>query len=296
MAVVKVRHISRTLGRRHRTHFPDWIEMNPEACRKPLQVRKITRLVPRPVQILSPAGDYIGLCIDEWPYEPLLIRVAMRLAKDGPFVDVGAHIGNHEITWASNGRSVIAVEPNPGIAAVLKQNIDRNGLRQMVALHALALGSHAGSASIESSDSSNSGMARVVIDDDGDVQIGRYDDFFSQTRVQLVKIDAEFMELDVLHGMTETLNSSRPWLIVECNSSVSAVKLFLAKYNYWFIPISLASSPTYLFVPQTLRGLRVLYACDLLLRALYVDFKRKASRTDIGRNLLSFFRTDLNSK
>src|SRR5262245_4139380 len=80
-------------------------------------------------------------------YEVELTQViAERAKKGGLFVDVGANWGYFSLIWAAArpGNRAIAIEASPRNFRPLARNIEANGFRDSIALHAVAAGSHSG--------------------------------------------------------------------------------------------------------------------------------------------------------
>jgi FkbM family methyltransferase len=167
-------------------------------------------------------------------------------------VDVGAHVGNHTLYFASVlGMETHAFEPNAGNFALLQSNVAKNGIVQKCHLRNAAVGARQGRArSIEDS-ASNSGMAKVELDPDGEVPMVTLDDEMAGlTRVDVVKIDVEGGEFDVLKGATGLLQRTRPLLYVEImEPALQGVQAYLQSSGYvcWK---RFNATPTFLFLPR----------------------------------------------
>jgi FkbM family methyltransferase len=98
------------------------------------------------------------------PLETELIRRALTDTANASFVDCGANIGWYSVVAAMLGANVIAFEPMPSNAALLRENINRNGLAERVVVHEVALGSGTSEAILELSDT-NQGDHRLVTPD-----------------------------------------------------------------------------------------------------------------------------------
>jgi hypothetical protein len=72
-------------------------------------------------------------------------------------------------------------------------------------------------------------------------------------RVNLVKIDVEGHEEDVIQGGAETLRRWRPYVIAE-----GRVNSLLSEFGYIRIPLSFATTPTYLYAPTWGRAFQAL--------------------------------------
>ena len=150
------------------------------------------------------------------------------------FVDVGAHAGVYSVLASSvAGVRVVAVEPSSSSFGRLVENVELNGIGSHVTPLRLALGDHEGETRLSTGrDSMNvlvaddeSGEPVVLTTVDGlirDLEIGS---------VTAMKVDVEGAELDVLAGAERTIESFRPFLIVEVNDP-EGVRSFAAREKY----------------------------------------------------------------
>jgi FkbM family methyltransferase len=169
-------------------------------------------------------------------YEPdVSATVRGILTRGATLVDIGANIGWFSLLGASvvgpSGR-VLAIEPNPRNATLLRESAKDNGFDNIDVL-AVALAERAGAAALET-DGSN---GRVIPIDgppsetvEASFVVATYplDALLEQIgtrRVDVIKIDVEGAEPLVLRGATRTIAKWRPWLISE------------------FYPLALESSP-----------------------------------------------------
>jgi FkbM family methyltransferase len=167
--------------------------------------------------------DLIGRVIlrsRRWYEQDLLEDAYQRLrGSQGVVIDVGAHIGNHTLWFARVcQRPVIAVEPNFESATHLHSHVRMNRLADQVEVYNVALGAGIARGRIEPGPAGNTGMSRVVPDDEGTSAIVPLDSLVELTRwtgVALIKIDVEGSAIAVLEGARETLEHSRPLLYVE---------------------------------------------------------------------------------
>ena len=83
--------------------------------------------------------DYIGWAIFRTgSFEPASLKLALRImsAAPGLFVDVGANFGWYSCAVAPiSAATVIAIEPDAENCVALRENIDRNRLRNVVVFH-----------------------------------------------------------------------------------------------------------------------------------------------------------------
>jgi FkbM family methyltransferase len=227
-------------------------------------------------------------------YEQELLSALRPLLSPGDWVvDVGANIGCHSVYFAGVcGCNVIAFEPNPVAANILRKNIELNGLENQVQVHQIALGSHAGTGSIVSPDDHNLGMAEVLRadGDTGTVQIGLMSDYIGSNRIRLIKIDAEGMDLEVLRGSVSVIERDRSAVTIEASSRDSFLKIsgMLEPYGYTSAG-SFNYTPTHLFVEDD--GTQAHRTLQLISRQIAVDYIDHAALRDALNRGLSQTRT-----
>jgi FkbM family methyltransferase len=175
-------------------------------------------------------------------YDPVEVELALKLLElrrhfhgDGMVaIDCGANIGVHTIEWAiamTGWGSVIAIEPQERIYYALAGNIAINNCFNAVAMHA-AVSSETGIMNVPNPDyftASSFGSLEIMprannefigqtIDysDASTVPIRKVSiDSMKLPRVDLIKIDVEGMEMEALQGASETIERTRPILLVE---------------------------------------------------------------------------------
>ena len=167
--------------------------------------------------------------------------VIERILKPGnTVVEVGSNIGAHTIVIAKavgpTGK-VIAFEPQPQTAQLLRMNIVDNGVSDWVEVREQCAGDVARRAYIPKlEDLGHKNFGRVEIADDGSV--GNTDvitiDSLDLKACRLIKIDAEGSELDALRGAIKTINKFRPFIYVENDREQKSEALiaFLIGLNY----------------------------------------------------------------
>lgn len=128
-------------------------------------------------------------------------------------VDIGAHIGYYAVLFGATvgpmGK-VLALEPDPENAALLRQNIDLNGLGSTVTAIQAAAGSHPGQSMLFRADSRNRGDHRMYAATTGrvttPVDVVTVDEVTANwDRVDIVKMDVQGYEPYVLAGMQSLL-------------------------------------------------------------------------------------------
>lgn len=162
-------------------------------------------------------------------YEPGMTRLLMRELKPGAvFCDIGAHIGYYALLGARlvgcRGR-VVAFEPEPENASVLRRNVALNGYDHLVVMEK-AVADRKGKTSLfrstlEGSHSLYDLPSSLAAGEVIDVETVTLDEVISSLGLQgvdLVKIDAEGAEAAVLKGMHGLLASVHPPnVIIEYN-------------------------------------------------------------------------------
>jgi FkbM family methyltransferase len=148
--------------------------------------------------------------------------IARYFPPGGVFVDIGANVGNHSI-FASrflHARKVIAFEPHPTAAFLLKANVALNRLADRIDTSHLGIGlcdrdSQADAVLIEG----NLGATRLRASaDEGAFQVVPGDALLADRSIDFIKIDVEGMEIEVLRGLGRTITQQRPAILVEVDN------------------------------------------------------------------------------
>jgi FkbM family methyltransferase len=194
--------------------------------------------------------------LDDGVYElreiSLLREIIGWLQDDCVLLDVGANIGVHTLEFAracfhKNGR-VHAFEPQRVLYYMLVGNVALNSFYNVIC-HQLAIGRSVGTiqvptinygvpTSFGSVELGQCGQREAIgqelhlRDDDERVELATIDSF-ALTRVDLIKIDVEGMELDVLDGARQTIDRDKPVLFVEhYKSDITILKNWLLSAGY----------------------------------------------------------------
>lgn len=135
--------------------------------------------------------------------------------------DVGAHKGSYVYwlsRWVGGSGRVLAFEPQPSLAAYLREVAPRHNV--IIEQKALWSGSGVLDLAIPAIDSP--GASLVASAPGGtrlQVPVVALDDYLRPgQRVSLIKIDAEGAELAIFQGALRTLSEARPWLVFECEA------------------------------------------------------------------------------
>lgn len=185
---------------------------------------------------IAVGGDDLGVgrhLLDEGVYEPHVAALYRTQLRPGMTVlDVGANIGFHALHAATrvapHGR-VVAVEPDPGNAALLRASLRLNEPRLPVEVVEAALSDADGELILSDlGNAANSGarfthrdrevLDRLVHGRDPqfrNVRALRWDAHHLDTRLDFVKIDVEGHEPQALRGMEQALLRYRPTVLSE---------------------------------------------------------------------------------
>lgn len=122
-----------------------------------------------------------------------MLEAIREMGLEGTYVDIGAHVGNHSVYFATRCKAahVIAVEPNPENLVLLRENT--SGLP--VTVEAFAVGYSAGYIEVD-------GMK-------GRVSASRLSTFLPPTTV-FVKMDIEGWETPALEGSLDAIERVKP--------------------------------------------------------------------------------------
>jgi len=130
------------------------------------------------------------------------------IGKDDVVIDAGAHVGVFSIKAALQGAKVFAFEPEPSNFEILKNNVERNQLPNIVC-HNCALGHISGTFKfwihpfLSGSHSLGFKQEKWI-----PVRVETLDTILKEeavSQIDLFKIDVEGSELEVLQGSQETL-------------------------------------------------------------------------------------------
>lgn len=181
----------------------------------------------------------------------MLTEIAPLVPDGGLVVDIGANIGNHTIFFAKLlGVKVVSVEPTPPTLDILRRNVELNKVEHLVEIKGVALGSSTAKGSIVNAASENTGMAQVLLDEQGVIDVLTLDQIIDDRFVHMMKIDVEGMEVDVLLGAMATIQRCKPNLIIEASTidALKKIEAVLQPLGYMKVKV-FNHTPTYLFKP-----------------------------------------------
>ncbi len=164
-------------------------------------------------------------------YEPDFSALLDRLARPGMIVlDIGAHVGLHTLRLARRAGSagrIVAVEPSPANAALLKTHLAWNGFANVEVVEA-AVGQRPGEIEFAClSDALDPGsFANSLAYDIGGsrvkVRVTTIDDLCRDLVPDLIKIDIEGAEMQAIIGGRQTLLRHHPLLLVAIHPEAMA--------------------------------------------------------------------------
>jgi FkbM family methyltransferase len=157
-------------------------------------------------------------------HEPLVTKLLNLVVKrDDIVLECGANIGYYSLLLSRlvrpKGR-VIAVEPNPEIAKILKMNLCINDIDNVEVIET-ALGQNEGEADFYVCQSSNlSSFKNSWLDDFVFVRrvpMQRIDSLVAQLgySINAIRMDVEGFEVEILEGAVETLRKNSPKILIE---------------------------------------------------------------------------------
>lgn len=223
--------------------------------------------------------EYIGFILDS------------KGEKNTLGIDVGANIGNHSVFFGTFlADFLLSIEPNPTVLPVLKNN-----LRSNVANYTLmecGVGDQAGTAmiSVPKGAEKNIGMAKLSVSgSEGTIEVKTLDSIFEEKFIEdgkpnyiprFIKIDVEGMELSVLKGAKQIIDTFKPDLFVEAPTAEEYLQIasFLDEFGYEKIS-RWAATPVYHFA----------YRPDFNKKLKAVIFKFKHQLRSRYRRMLKLF-------
>lgn len=171
----------------------------------------------------------------EGNYEPDLVRLINRFVdRNHDAIDVGANIGLLSVflsRYINANFRVLSVEPVPTAAALLKQNLQRNGCRENVVLFEGMAGAVNSTGEIHTIPgmeeySSANGIHHAMAHAKGarrvKVPVRTLDSIVAEQGLApgFLKIDTEGFELDVLRGAEQVLGQFRPVVFTEASDKL----------------------------------------------------------------------------
>lgn len=205
----------------------------------------------RSVRLASVSQNYLSFELF-WKgtgyYEPITTLVFQELVRSGDtFLDVGANVGFYSLVLSLMRPEiqVVAFEPNPRIAQLLKSNVAANRFRH-VTCESLALSDGDGTATLHLNKSDMSASLRDDFDsnltDTVQVRTTSLDSYLNRHEIRgrlVVKVDVEGHEEAFFEGARQTLAFKKPDIVTEVAQPYGADATGLLKDNgYRFYPIT----------------------------------------------------------
>jgi FkbM family methyltransferase len=153
-------------------------------------------------------------------------ELVMSMARAGTTaVDVGANLGIYTYGFLLRGANVVAIEPQPELADIIRafyrRGLPRSRHGATLEVHAEALGDSTGDAVLHiplkngKVDHESASLAKDLSSSLGiTVPVRRLDDF-NLKDVSVIKMDVEGNEIASLSGASETIRQWRPSILVE---------------------------------------------------------------------------------
>jgi FkbM family methyltransferase len=185
-------------------------------------------LYPHGIRVLLPGRVQVRLAprlgtIRPAEYELVLSAILDERLRPGmTIVDIGAHVGLHTLRFVDRigkGGRVIAVEPSPANASLLRTHLYWNGCQNVTVVEA-AIGEAEGEIEFGfRPDPTDPGaFANSIAYDVGGhkakVRLTTIDSVCHGCSPDLIKIDVEGAELSAVEGARETISRSSPVLII----------------------------------------------------------------------------------
>lgn len=156
-------------------------------------------------------------------FEPEMCRVfASLIEREDSVLDIGANIGCTAILFGQLASKVSAFEPSPSTFQFLEKNVGQSHLAN-IELFNIGLGETEAEMKLTRSPRNRSGgyvsnkthAGGNHIDEKIIIKPG--DHVIQEQRVDFIKIDVEGFEKSVISGLSNTIKSNRPTVILELN-------------------------------------------------------------------------------
>lgn len=187
------------------------------------------------MQTLDVERDLISRCLDcfgEWAWHEVVF-VGSILPLGGRVLDIGAFLGTFSLGLAicSEVNFLCAVEANPSIVPLLENNMRRNVQHKAVVVEAMVA-----AASTEARPGraapDNQGAMSFQVGAMGEIETARPARTTTLADLRneygpfdLIKVDAEGMELEILTSDSEYLVQGKTTLWIECNEGPASLEL-----------------------------------------------------------------------
>jgi len=190
-------------------------------------------------------------------YEIEMLNDIKSRAKPGmSFLDIGSNIGNHSIFFAKicKAKKVFAFEPQKEVFRILLKNIKINKSENIIHAFNLAIGDSNYKTKAKKINPDNLGATAISNEKfiDGDISVVTLCSIIPEnTKIDIIKVDVEGMEIKVLKGSLPIIERDNPIIYAEASTEreFSELKEFLRYYHYK-PTCRFNATPTYLFEPE----------------------------------------------
>ena len=182
-------------------------------------------------------------------HEPIVMNVLHQILKDDMFViEIGSHIGYFSLYLSyklKNKGKLILFECSPGVAKLLKRNIELNHFESFVKVEEIAVSDQDSTMDLfitENEEDATHSLIGGLAGNGKKIQIETttLDNYFEKNKitqkVNLIKIDAEGAEGIILKGAKEIIRKYKPTLLIEMHtiegSTYKLAEDLLHEYGY----------------------------------------------------------------
>jgi FkbM family methyltransferase len=176
-------------------------------------------------------------------HEEREISWAKERFPDGAlFIDVGANVGLYTVKLAHNFKKIVAVEPNPVNAYILRKNVELNNLENVQLLEVAAWSRPEMLFFNQMTINSLASNAKVERIPDGGAVAPPFpilgvplDDY--NLDPDFIKMDIEGGEFEAIFGLVETMERSKPVMLIEVHQfadgrTVGKFKDIMSSFGY----------------------------------------------------------------
>jgi len=168
-------------------------------------------------------------------YETEELDIIAQWFEGGCFIDIGTNVGNHTL-FASlflSPERIICIEPNPEAIRILRANIQLNSLRNVdLSYLGIGLSDRDGVGLLNCPQEDNAGATQIIVGN-GPIRVAAGDELFRSAAPSFLKIDVEGMELRVLEGLKNTIETFSPRIFIEIDSyNMGYFDLWCRKNSY----------------------------------------------------------------
>ena len=199
--------------------------------------------------IVNARDQYIGLSLISYgEYAQHEVDFLLQLINsETVVVDIGANIGGMTLPFASKAKYVYAFEPNPKLYNMLCGNIAINNINNVIAYN-IGIADFAGKMSFQELPEHNNGAHSLLPE-----QHNGHNAIIVSDQVpscHLLKIDVEGMELQVLKGCTNMIQTCKPAIFIENDrrdKAASLVEYLIINLDYdcYWVPLKLYSEQNF---------------------------------------------------